>query len=66
MVSLILSFAALGLASTGYLGLASSVRLGGAVSGHTPVASGARHHACYACISLLVSHFWVVSFCDPF
>jgi hypothetical protein len=38
----------------------------GAVSGHAPVASGARHHARDACISLSDTHFWVVSFCDPF
>jgi hypothetical protein len=31
-----------------------------------PVAPGARHHACDACISLSDTHFWVVSFCDPF
>jgi hypothetical protein len=36
------------------------------VSGHAPVASGARHHARDACISLSDTHFWVVSFCDPF
>jgi len=33
------------------------------VSGHAPVASGARHHARDACISLSDTHFWVVSFC---
>ena len=27
---------------------------------------GARHHACFACISLLDTHFWGCVFCDPF
>jgi len=27
---------------------------------------GARHHACFACISLLDTHFWDCVFCDPF